>query len=209
MPSRQHPICCRRNASLLSASTLCEGTGIGVRTNRNVRMLGGWAGEKPAGDRIDCASRLGCPRRGSFRTVLARDRPGFGLLLVADGAVRVAHADIDGAELMPLEKSRHRRPRGRRRTALRDMLANAAHSQRWNGRHVAPPLNDAHSRDLSRAVQLGPSLGAIEADHVTECRIGSPWSCCGGRATRACPDNPSRCRGVIQWVMDCNERSFA
>ena len=195
----------RRNAWPLRALTNGRADGRDGRTNGNVKMLGGSGREKAMAD--NC--RLGGARRGPLRTVLACDRPGFGLLLVADGAVGMTHTNIDGPEVVSFEKRRHRRPGRRRRTALRDMLADAAHSQRGNGRHVAPPLHDTHSRDLSKAVQLGPSLGASEADHVTECRIGSPWSCSRGRAARAGPDNPSRCRGVIQWVMDRNERSFA
>jgi hypothetical protein len=145
-------------------------------------MWGGPVREKSMKDK-----RLSCARRGPFGTALAVDRPGFGLLLVADGAVGVAYPNIDGPEVMPLEKRRHRRPGGRRRTALRDMLTDAAYGQRRKGHHVAPPSNEAHSSDVSQAVQLGASLGAIEADHVTECRIRSPWSCRRGGATRAGP----------------------
>lgn len=175
------------------------------KDNMTIQMLGGSMKEKSLEDN----DRLGCARRGPFRTVVTCDRPGYGLLLIADGTVGMAHPNIGGPQVVPLEKRRHRRPGRRRRTALRDMLANATHSQRRNSRHVTPPLYEAHSRDVFQGVQLGASLGAIEADDVTECRIGSPWSCNRGRATRTGLGNPSQCRGVIQWVMDRNERSFA
>jgi hypothetical protein len=90
------------------------------------------------------------------------------LLLVTDRTVGVGQTDIDRLEMMPLEKGGHRRPGGRRDSALRYMLADTADGQRRNGRHGKSPLNDAHCRVLFHLVQLGASLGANEADRMTQ-----------------------------------------
>ena len=113
---------------------------------------------------------LCCARRGLIRTVLNRDRPGFGLLFVADRTIGVAQADVNGAEVVFLEKGRHRHPLGRRRVGRRDMFANAAHSQRRYGCHVntSPTTLTVEGRYLFKGVQLGASLGASDASPVTE-----------------------------------------
>ena len=76
---------------------------------------------------------LGCAGRGALATVFVGDRPGSGLLLVADGTVGVGQADIDRLEVMPLEEGGHRRPGARRGSALRDVLADTAHGQSRDG----------------------------------------------------------------------------
>lgn len=110
---------------------------------------------------------LGRPWR-LFGTGFRGNRPGFGLLLIADRTVGVAEADVDRPEVLLLEKGRHRHPLGGRRAGRGDMLANTAHRQYWNGRHGNTSSNGAHCRDLCKGVQLGASLGANDANPVTE-----------------------------------------
>jgi hypothetical protein len=139
-----------------------------MRRKMGVGIWGGATRQRSVvGDRS-----LGGARRRPCRTILPANGPGFDLLLVADRTVGVARSYVDGPEAMLLKKRRHWSPGRRRRTALRDMLAHAAHSQHWNRRHLGPPLNDAHSRDLYEAVELGASLGANKAHPMTQCRLG-------------------------------------
>jgi hypothetical protein len=83
----------------------------------------------------DAVSRLCRTRRGLIWRVLGADRPGFGLLLVADRTIRMGQSYIDRLEVMSLEKRGHRRPLRRWGTTRRDVFADATHGQRLNGRH--------------------------------------------------------------------------
>ena len=97
------------------------------------------------------------------------DRPSLSLLVIADRTIRVAHADIDRSEIIPLEIGGHGYPGRRYGTAGRDMLADAAHGQGGNGGHRGTSGgNDAHFRGVLKVIQLGASLGANNADPMTE-----------------------------------------